>query len=185
MDFFYLKGIIEDLFDKLSIKNYQIKKPNTELKGLHPGVSASVVLGRDEVGIIGKIHPDYEKKYEVKNVFVFEISLTKLFESSHKMKSVKEISKYPTIDRDLALVMDKSVTARELEENIRRAVRKNLNDVKIFDLYEDESLGANKKQIAVSISFGDNTRTLEAKEVDDAIEAILTKLQSLGITIRQ
>ena len=137
------------------------------------------------MGIIGKIHPDYEKKYDVKNVFVFEISLTKLFESSHKLKTVKEISKYPTIERDLALVMDKNVTAKELEENIKRAVRKNLLGVKIFDLYQDESLGLNKKQIAVSLSFGDNTRTLETKEVDDAIELILNKLSSLGIELRK
>lgn len=185
VDFFYLKGIVEDLFDKLSIKNYSIVKPVNPLKGFHPGVSASIVLGRDNAGVIGKIHPDYEKKYEVKNVFCFEISLTKLFESSHKLKTVKEISKYPTIERDLALVMDNTITAKELEENIKRAVRKNLIGVKIFDLYQDESLGKDKKQIAVSLTFGDNTRTLETKEVDDAIELILSKLQSLNIELRK
>ena len=134
---------------------------------------------------MGKIHPLYEKKYEVKNVFVFEMPLEKLFEYSHELKSVKEISKYPTMTRDLALVMDNEITCERLEGEIKRAAKRSLIDLKVFDLYSGENLGKGKKQIAISLTFGDNTRTLEAQEVDQTIKDILDKLSPLGIELRQ
>ena len=185
VDFFYLKGLIQNLFDKLSIKNYQIVLPSSPLKGLHPGVSAQIKLGKDNIGFMGKLHPSYEKKYEVKNVFIFEISLSKLFSFSHELKSVKEISKYPTISRDLALVMDDSITCEKLESEIKRAAKRSLIDLKVFDLYKGDNLGKGKKQIAISLTFGDNSRTLEAQEVDNVVKEILNKLSTLGIELRQ
>ena len=185
VDFFYLKGLVEDLFDKLSIKNYSIDLPSSPRKGLHPGISASIYLGREEVGFMGKIHPLYEKKYEVKNVFVFEMPLEKLFEYSHELKSVKEISKYPSISRDLALVMDENLPQAKLMEAIKRASKKNLIDYKVFDLYKGEGIPKGMKQIAVSLTFADNTRTLEAQEVDQIIKEILNKLSSIGVNLRQ
>ena len=185
VDFFYLKGLVQNLFDKLSIKNYSIVLPKEPFKALHPGVSAMIKLGKDEIGFMGKLHPNYEKKYEVKNVFVFEISLDKLFAFSHELKSVKEISKYPTMTRDLALVMDNEITCERLEGEIKRAAKRSLIDLKVFDLYSGENLGKGKKQIAISLTFGDNTRTLEAQEVDQTIKDILDKLSPLGIELRQ
>ena len=185
VDFFYLKGLVQNLFDKLSIKNYSIILPEKPLKGLHPGVSAIIKLGKDNIGFMGKLHPNYEKKYEVKNVFVFEISLEKLFSFSHELKSVKEISKYPTMSRDLALVMDENITCEKLENEIKRAAKRSLIDLKVFDLYSGDNLGKGKKQIAISLTFGDNTRTLETQEVDNTIKEILNKLSPLGIELRQ
>ena len=185
VDFFYVKGLIEDLFDKLSIKNYSISLPKSPFKGLHPGVSASIILGKDEAGFIGKLHPVTMNKYEVKDVYVFEISLDKLFRSSHELRSVKEISKYPSIERDLALVMDDSITCERLKSEIGRAAKRLLQSITVFDLYKGDSLGKGKKQIAVSLTFSDPTRTLEAAEIDQVIEDILKRLEPLGIELRQ
>jgi len=184
VDFFYLKGLVENLFEKLSIKNYKIQVPTKALKGLHPGISASIVLGKDEVGFLGKLHPDALKFFDVPDAYVFEISLEKLFGLHHPIKSVKEISKYPVINRDLALVMDNSVSAEYLINEIKRAGKRSLLDVKVFDLYVDESLGENKKQLALSLTFGDMTRTLETSEIDGLVSQILKHLSDLGITLR-
>ena len=184
VDFFYLKGIVENLFDKLSIKNYRIGLPSSPLKGLHPGVSASIYLGKDEVGFMGKLHPETMKYFGVSDTFVMEISLEKLYNSSHPLKTIKEISKYPQVVRDLALVMDKSVTSEYLINEIKRASKRTLVDVKVFDLYEGESLGNKKKQLALSLVFQDMTKTLETTEVDQMTENILKHLKELNINLR-
>ena len=87
--------------------------------------------------------------------------------------------------RDLALVMDNEITCERLEGEIKRAAKRSLIDLKVFDLYSGENLGKGKKQIAISLTFGDNTRTLEAQEVDQTIKDILDKLSPLGIELRQ
>ena len=113
-----------------------------------------------------------------------EISLEKLYNSSHPLKTIKEISKYPQVVRDLALVMDKSVTSEYLINEIKRASKRTLVDVKVFDLYEGESLGNEKKQLALSLVFQDMTKTLETTEVDQMTENILKHLKELNINLR-
>lgn len=184
VDFFYLKGLLENLFNKLSVKNYSISVPEKVLKGMHPGVSANIFIGRDKIGYMGKLDPDSENYFEVKNTYVLEIDLEKLFNASHPLKSVKEISKYPTINRDLALVMDDEVSASYLTQEIRRIAKRNLVDIKIFDLYKGENLGNNKKQIALSLVFQDMSKTLSSEEVDNIIKDVLKHLESKGISLR-
>lgn len=185
VDFFYLKGLLENLFDKLSIKNYQFVLPPSPLKGLHPGVSAEIIIGKDKAGHFGKLHPDTVKYFDVTDSYVFEINLEMLFKASHPLKTIKEISKYPQITRDLALVMDDSITSDTLVNEIKRIAKRSLSDVKVFDYYKDSSLGENKKQIAISLTFQDMTRTLETAEVDDLIAKILEHLKTLNIEIRK
>jgi len=184
VDFFYVKGLIVDLFDKLSIKNYQIVLPKTPLKGLHPGVSASIILGKEEIGFIGKLHPDTEKFFNTKDTFVFEINLEKLFTGSHPLKTVKEISKYPQVSRDLALIMDDEISADKLVSEIQRVESRLIKSIRIFDLYKGESIGKGKKQIALTITFQDMTKTFETSEVDGFINKILKHLEELNITLR-
>ncbi len=185
VDFFYLKGLIENLFDKLYIKNYKIIKPSTPLKGLHPHVSASIALGKDEVvGFIGKLHPEAMKYFDVPETYVFELNLDKLFNYAHPIKTVKGISKYPSIVRDLALVVSEDLSSQELIDEIKKVGKRMLTDVKVFDLYKGQNLGEGKKQLALSLTFQDMTKTLETTEIDALIDAILKHLDNLGIKIR-
>ena len=184
VDFFYVKGLIENLFNKLGVKNYSIQKPIDALRGLHPGVSASILIGREEIGFIGRLHPDAIKYFDCPMSFVFEFSLEKLFAASHPLKTVKEISKYPFISRDLALVMDSDKSCEYLISCVKKAGKRTLTDVKVFDLFTGQSLGENKKQIALKLIFQDMNRTLETAEVDDLVEQILSQLEKLGITLR-
>ena len=185
VDFFYLKGLLETLFNKLGTKNYSFSVPKTPLKGLHPGVSAEILIGKERIGIIGRLHPNTMKYFDSPQAFVFELSLEKLFLASHPLKTVKEISKYPSVVRDLALIMDDSVTSEYLINEVKRAGKRVLSDVKVFDLYKGINIGLNKKQIALKLTFQDMTRTLETSEVDGFIDSILKHLSTLGIKIRE
>ena len=185
VDFFYVKGLLENLFDKLSVKNYNIQVPTEPLKGLHPGVSAQIVIGREVIGFLGKLHPETMKEFDVSDTYVFELSLEKLFKASHPLKTIKEISKYPSIERDLALVMDNNLTSEYVINEIKRIGKRSLTDVKVFDLYTGDKIDSSKKQLALSLTFQDMNKTLEASEVDGLIASILKHLDSLGIVLRE
>ncbi len=185
VDFFYLKGLLEYVFTKLSIKNYCFTYPSSSLKGLHPGVSAVLLIGREPVGFIGLLHPETQKELDVPKAFVFEINAEKLYSASHPLKTVKEISKYPSIKRDLALVVPSSLTAESLMGKIKKYGKRSLSDINIFDLYTGEKLEKDKKQLALTLTFSDMKRTLEAVEVDSCIAEILAGLLNEGITLRE
>ena len=185
VDFFYVKGLLDNLFSKLGVKNYNITVPKSPLKGLHPGISAEILIGKDRIGFLGKLHPNTMKYFDCPEAYVFELSLEKLFKASHPLKTVKEISKYPQVTRDLALIMDKDVTCEYLINEVKRAGKRTLTEVKVFDLYTGLNIGLDKKQIALKLTFQDMTRTLETSEVDGFIDSILKHLTSLNIKIRE
>ncbi len=185
VDFYYLKGLLTNLFDSLFIKNYRIELPENPLKGLHPGVSAQIVAGKNtRLGYFGKLHPETAKKFEVKETYVLELELDTLFEQAHPIKSVKQISKYPSIVRDLAFVVDESVSSEDLVSEIEKIAKRQLSGIKVFDLYRGENIGKDKKQIALSLTFSDMNRTLEAQEVDSTINEIISKLDAKGMKLR-
>lgn len=184
VDFFYLKGLLEDLFTKLSIKNYSFVYPQNSIKGLHPGVSAEIQIGKNSIGFIGQLHPETMKSYDLNKTFVFEIALDKLYEASHPLKTVKAISKYQDVKRDLALVMPIEMTAEKVTNEIKRIGKRNLSNVEVFDLYTGGNLPSGKKQLALSLTFSNSEKTFETAEVDAYVADILTHLKSLGISLR-
>ena len=185
VDFFYVKGLIENLFNRLNIKNYKIELPKAPLKGMHPGVSASILIGTKEIGFFGKLHPETIKEFDIPDTYVFELSLKELFSASHPLKTIKEISKYPSVSRDLALVMDKDITSEYVINEIKRASKRSLTNVKVFDLYTGDKIASDKKQLALNLTFQEMDRTLETVEVDELISKILKHLESLGISLRE
>ncbi|MCR5787627.1 MAG: phenylalanine--tRNA ligase subunit beta, partial [Bacilli bacterium] len=115
-DFYLLKGIVENLLKYLGFKNrYTFEK--VEIKELHPGVSAKILIDRQEVGIIGKVHPSLYKD----DIYVCELSMTKLYSYSVKPLKYKEASKYPSIKKDVAFIVDNELTNKELEDAIKKA----------------------------------------------------------------
>ena len=170
-DFYLLKGIIENLLKYLGFKNrYDFQK--IEVKELHPGVSASIMIDRKPIGIIGRIHPSMMKD----NVIVAEFSLTKLYELTTKALKFKEASKYPEIKKDVAFIVSNETTNADIEAVIKHAGGRLLSQIDIFDIYRDIEEG--KKSMAYTLTFKDDTRTLSDEEVMQVFNNVIKEVES-------
>ena len=170
-DFFVLKGIIENLFKYLGFKNrYSFEK--VEVKELHPGISASILIDRKPIGIIGKVHPTLVKD----DVYVAEISMTKLYEFNIKPLKFKEASKYPEITKDMAFIVKKDITAGQIIDVIKKSGGRLLTDIDIFDVYTGENVANDEKSIAFKLTFNEPTRTLNDDEVMEVFNNIINNV---------
>ena len=172
IDFYVIKGVVENLLNYLGLKNrYSFEVTN--IKELHPGMSARILIDREEIGIIGRLHPNYNKD----EIFVCELSLTKLYEKNVKPLKYKEASKYPEITKDMAFVVDKNITSEEIEKIIKKAGSRLLTNVDVFDVYTGENVGDNEKSIAYSLTFSDSNKTLTDEEVMEVFNKIITEVE--------
>lgn len=176
-DFFLLKGILLSLFEETSLSHLEFE-PTKAYKNLHPGQSAMITDRSGAVGFIGKLHPEYAKNNSLKDTFVFELDLEKIFKMRRVPKKVKEINKYPIMSRDIAIVVNKEVLATDLLGVIKKAGKRMLLSASIFDMFVGESIGLENKSIAIRLEFSDNNKTLEAKDVDDRVRSILGVLKA-------
>lgn len=168
-DFYCLKGIVENLLDYLGFKNrydYELE----ELVDMHPTIGARILIDKDPVGIIGKIHPSRVKD----DVYVAELSLTKLYEKSIKPIKFKESSKYPEIRKDVAFIVDNIVTNKEISAVIKHAGSRLLESFDIFDIYREIEPG--KKSMAYNLVFSDSERTLSDEEVMEVFNRIILEV---------
>jgi phenylalanyl-tRNA synthetase beta chain len=167
-DFYTLKGIIENLLDYLGFKNRYTFVAET-IKDLHPGIGAKILLDREEIGVIGRIHPSMKKD----EIYVAELSMTKLYEKQIKPIKFKEASKYPEIVKDLAFVVPNDVESQTIKDQIKKSGGRLLDSVEVFDLYQME----NEKSIAYTLTFKDNTRTLSDEEVMEVFNKIIKEVE--------
>ena len=171
-DFYVIKGIIENLLDYAGFKNrYDFKVEN--IPNMHPGMSAKIILDREPLGIIGRVHPSTLKD----EVYVAEISLTKLIKPIKPIK-YKESSKYPEIKKDMAFIVDKNVESKEIETEIKRAGGRLLTNIEVFDVYTGENVGANEKSIAYNLTFSSTEKTLTDEEVMEVFNNIINKVET-------
>ena len=178
-DFYVIKGVLESLFNYLGFKNrYSFEVDNIDL--MHPGMSARVLLDREPVGIIGRIHPSIMKD----EVFVCELSLTKLYEKQVKPLKYKEATKYPEIKKDLAFITNKDVPSLEIETIIKKTGSRLLTNIDVFDIYTGENVNENEKSIAYSLTFSDSTKTLTEEEVMDVFNKIIAEVEKTGAKLR-
>lgn len=177
VDFYLMKGIVESILDYLGFKNrYSFVKSN--VLDLHPGISADILLDRKRIGIMGRVHPKVCKD----EVYVCELSLNALMTKVKPLK-YKEASKYPTIVKDVAFIVPKSMPSSEVETVIKKAGGRLLSDIKVFDVYE--KLDNNKKSIAYNLTFMDSNRTLTDEEVMNVFDNIIKKVTtSLDVELR-
>lgn len=183
-DFFTAKGILEQLFAKLGLKN-RIRFVKREVEGFHPGQTAEILFDGEAIGVIGKIHPAMEKNWDIKDVFAAEIILAKLLRAENEPLVYSQVPRFPSVSRDIALVCGKDLSAGELKETIVAAGGKLLTDAKVFDVYEGEKMDADKKSVAFSLTFSDPERTLTDEEIDRALERILRALEEKGAYLRK
>ncbi len=177
VDFYTVKGVLDSLFNSIYLGHLQYESMS-DYENLHPGQSAYIKDFRGNVGFIGKLHPEYAKKHGLKNVYVFELELDKLFELKRNLKKAKEINKFPEMSRDLAIVLDDKIEAASVLAAVNKAGKRMLIKSEIFDLYKGKPLEDNQKSLAINLLFSDPKRTLETKEVDQRVNEILGVLKA-------
>ncbi|MGE0003391.1 MAG: phenylalanine--tRNA ligase subunit beta, partial [Candidatus Izemoplasmatales bacterium] len=179
LDFFVVKGLVQSVLDLLGIENTQIRKFDPAPAFLHPGIAAEVLLDGKHIGYLGRLHPKQEHERDLSGVYVFELELDPLVDKVDLHRVMKTIPKVPGVERDIAVVVDKNVEVSKLIETIQKAGPKSLEDISVFDLYEGERLGENKKSVALKLSFQDPEKTLPSEDVDKYISKIVKSLEFL------
>ena len=184
-DFFSLKGVIEEITEKLGFEKDVEYVPVSEYPFLHPGRQAKVMKGDTVIGYMGQIHPEVVMNYDMKgDVYAAVLDMTCLTEFADFNIKYVGVTKFPGSTRDLSLLCDKSVFVGQIEKIIRGAAGKLLEDIKLFDVYEGERIAADKKSVAFSLLFRAPDRTLSDTEVNAAVDKILKKLSAEGIELR-
>lgn len=172
VDFYVLKGIITSLLEYLGYDKRIRFNVLKDMKDMHPGKSAEIVIDNERIGFMGKVNPSMLKD----DVYVLEISLDKISKKKTGKQKFEDVSKYPDITKDVAFIIDKKVTSSEIEKEIRKNGTKILNEVKVFDLYEGEKVPEGKRSIAYSLVFNDYTKTLTEDVVDSIFRTIIDKV---------
>lgn len=175
IDFYVVKGIIESLLDYLGYFNrYSFNLANNIPKEFHPGIYADINLQGNNIGFIGKLNPSITKD----DVFIFEINLDNLLKNKTSKIKYKEISKYLGMEKDVAFVVDKDVTNKEIFDAIKKAGGRMLTDIQVFDIYTGDKIDKDKKSIAYKLKFEDMNKTLTDEEVMSLFNKIIDTVKS-------
>lgn len=173
VDFYYLKGIMEELLYFLGYGNrYSLLVKESIPKELHPGQSAIINVDGQDFGIIGKLHPLVHKD----DIYVMELNLTQLLKTKTRKMNYKEISKFPSVVKDVAFIIDNHKTSAEIEKVIKQAGGKMLEKINVFDIYPNIEEG--KKSIAYKLTFSNPNKTLSDEEVMEAFEKIIKEVEA-------
>lgn len=175
-DFFTIKGALDELFAAI---NVEPKFVRSDKVFLHPGRSAEVIIDGENIGFVGELHPDTTDRYDISNfrLYVAEISIDKLLTKVKGLKQFSAFSKFPIIERDLAVVVDDAVLAQDLTDAVKTAKINFLKDISIFDTYKSDQIGKGKKSVALSFSFESLDRTLKDEEIAVEMDKILAALK--------
>lgn len=173
VDFYYLKGIMEELLYFLGYGNrYSLIIKESIPKELHPGQSAIINVDGQDIGIIGKLHPQVNKD----DIYVMEINLTKLLSTKTRKMNYKEISKFPNVVKDVAFIIDDNKTSAEIEKVIKQTGGKMLEKINVFDIYPNIEEG--KKSIAYKLTFSNSNKTLSDEEVMQVFDKIIKEVET-------
>lgn len=169
VDFYHIKGVLENLFNSLGYANRYTLNTSNLPREYHPFSSASIDLNGNLVGYIGKIHPNETKK----DVYILELDLDKIKDVKPTKIQFKEISKYPSVIKDIAFIVQEDVTNEELVKAIKQFGGKHLIEVSLFDVYRGESIDCDKKSMAYNLTFQNQDKTLTDEEVMELFERII------------
>ncbi len=186
VDFFDVKGILEAFFKKFRIENVFFEYPEN-LNFIVKNKSAVIKIKNEIVGWLGEIHPDILEKFEIENVEViaFNLNLEKIYNFIKIIPEFSEISKFPYIERDLALLVDEDINSEVILKEIKNVEAKLIQKIFIFDVYKGKNIPEGKKSIAIKIIFQDKSKTLKDERVNKIIDKILKVLdEKYGIKIR-
>ena len=185
-DFFTMKGVVEEFFEKAGLHKKISYDPNAEKSFLHPGRQANIMYRGNVVGYMGEVHPQVAENYSInERVYIAVIDMPYIVEYASFDRKYTGIAKFPAVTRDISMVMKKEILVGQVEEIIEKKGGKLLESYQLFDIYEGEQILAGHKSVAYSITFRASDRTLEDKDVNEAMDKILNALQGLGIELRK
>lgn len=175
-DFYLLKGLLEELFNKLGV-NVKYVPLNVEASELHPKRTALLYLNNEYIGYLGAIHPKYAKGNDLDEVYVAEIKLDSIYNYKHSEFKFQQISKVPSVERDIAVVVKKDVLTGDLIDSIKAIKNTNLVEVNVFDVYTGDKVKADEKSIALKLIFSSND-TLTDEVINSKVEKVLKELKN-------
>lgn len=174
VDFYYVKGIVENLMKYLGLNQRYSFDTKDLPKEFHPGRSCALLIDREVVGYFGQVHPTECKK----EVYVFELDLLKIMTHKVRMIKFKEVSKYPAIHKDVAFIVNKKVTSKEIMDILKHIGGRMVTNIDVFDVYTGENVNEDEKSIAYSMTFEDATRTLTDEEVMKVFNKMIEEVES-------
>ncbi len=184
-DFYTMKGLIESLLSVIGFEGTRvcIKENDQDTEHLHPYQSATVYIGKELLGIFGKLHPQLAKKYQLSDdTIVAELKLDVLLSNKPSRVTFKPISKYPSVSRDLAFIVSEDINVQDIVQSIQKQGKLQkeqvIQDIEVFDVYTGEHVEEGKKSIALSIQFQSNTRTLKDSEIQELYDRIMDALKN-------
>lgn len=185
-DFFSLKGVVEEFLEKAGLFERIVYDPTDKKPYLHPGRQADIVYDGEKIGFLGEIHPEVADNYGIgERVYYADIDMASVVSRANFDKKYKEIARFPASTRDISLVADKNLMIGTMEAAIIKRGGKLLESCNLFDIYEGEQVGADKKSVAFSLVFRANDRTLSDTEINEVMDKILAELAGLGAMLRQ
>ena len=185
VDFFDLKGVVENLLEELNIDKYRILSSNND--SMHPGRTAELLINNKRVGCLGEIHPDVLDKYDIPvSVYVSELNFEEILQQSDMNIKYKSLPKFPSVARDIAIVVTEEITAGQVEEIIRNKGGKLIEEVKLFDIYKGSQIKEGYKSMAYSIVYRSDEKTLSEEDITKVHNKIVNSLvNQVGAELRQ
>jgi phenylalanyl-tRNA synthetase beta chain len=179
-NFYHMKGLVEGIFQVLGIEKsrYKFDKQRTVAKELHPGKAADIIFQNQVIGKLGELYPTLYDSYNLgkTSAVVLELNLDPLLSAKVGLSKNVNYSRFPSVTRDLALIVKKEVSAAELIKTIKMVGKGLVLEADVFDVFEGALIGFNKKSLAVSITFSSDDHTVQDKEINDVLDKIKFEL---------
>jgi len=184
VDYFALKGVVEELLKVCGIEDYDVE-PKKNCPTFHPGRTAKITKDDKSLVLLGEVHPKVLGNYEIETkAYVATINMENLFEIANLTRVYKALPKYPATTRDLAFVCDADLPVLLLEKAIKGACGKILESIQLFDVYQGAQVGENKKSVAFNLKFRSAERTLTDEECNGAVKKAIKAVSDLGAILR-
>jgi phenylalanyl-tRNA synthetase beta chain len=183
-DFYYLKGVVESLLARLNIYDMEFFPVN--LPYIHTQKGACVKINNEDIGYLGELSPAAAERFDLKDrLYVFELNLNKILDKIVAEKKYKHLPKYPSIYRDIAIVLDSHIKSEDVYKIIIETGNSILKEINLFDYYEGKQIPAGKKSLAYSLVYRADERTLTEEDINPIHEKIITNLKDkLGAVLR-
>jgi phenylalanyl-tRNA synthetase beta chain len=184
VDFFDIKGVVENLLEELNIDKYRILSSNND--SMHPGRTAELLINNKRVGCLGEVHPDVLDNYDIPVVvYIAELNFEEILQQSDMNIKYRSLPKYPSVARDIAIVVTEEITAGQVEEIIRNKGGKLIEEVKLFDIYRGSQIEEGYKSMAYSIVYRSDEKTLSEEDIAKVHNKIVNSLiNQVGAALR-
>lgn len=191
VDFFELKGVVEEILEKSGIYDYEVVRMTEtdafdEKSAFHPGRSAVIIKDGEAIGYFGEIHPSVQKTYGFDTkVYAAKFNIPEMMKVNSSEKVYEELPKFPATTRDLSVICDESFPVGKIKEAIKSASGKLLEDVQLFDVYQGKQIEEGKKSVSYSVKLRSKESTLTDEQADSVMKKILKALSTIGAELRK